>query len=208
MSPKIKMALFLSTVTCLLGAVSTHTVGDAITYVTPFTRHTDITFGAANLGPTAPINLCNGSFCGLGFDADAEQADIIIDVPEGWIGTSDLTLTVTWTNQAADAIADTEDVDLEIEYRSIARTGETTSNGTAVTVAADYTQSGAGTDGELFTATFTIDFDNANQPITVDDLFMAMVTRDLTGETNSYSGNAILGLAELAFSSTNAVSGH
>ena len=206
---RTRLNMALAALACLLlGAASTYTVGDAITYKTPFTRHADLTFGSANLGPTAPINLCNGSMCGLGFDADAEQADLIIDIPDAWIGTSDLALTITWTNQASDAIADTEDVDLDIEYRSIARTGETTSNGTAVTVSSDYTQSGAGTDAEMFTATFTIDYDNANQPIARDDLFMAIVTRDKTGETNSYSGDAILGIAELSFDSTNAVSGH
>lgn len=201
-----------------LGAIGTkpfaniNVFGDskAATFTTAasFVRHLDLTFGASNLGPTAPIPLCNGSFCGLGFDADAEQTDLIIDIPEAWDGVSDLTLEITWTNEATDAIADTEDVDLDIEFRSISRTGETTSQGTAVVIASDYTQSGSGTDGELFSATFLIDFDGATQPVSVDDLFLAIVTRDVTGESNSYSGDAILGFAELIYNSTNAISSH
>lgn len=180
---------------------------DGALSVPSFTRHIDLSFGAAVLGPTSPSPLCNSSMCGLGFDADAEQAGFTVDIPEAWDAASDLNVVVTWTNTAADAIANTEDVDLNFTYRSIARSGELTSNGTAVSVDVGYTSTGDA-DGTVYTATFLIDYDSANQPVTVDDLLIGIFTRDKAGETNSYSGQAIAALAELTYSSTNAVGSH
>jgi hypothetical protein len=160
------------------------------------TRHIDITMGAANLGPTAPSFACAGSACGLAFDADAEQAALVVDIPESWNGASDMTLTINWTNESGSAIPDTKQGIWDFDYRSIARSGETVSQGTAVAGTVTYTQSGAGTDGELLLSTITIPWNTGNQP-------------DITGEAgNTYAGDAVAILAELLFTSDSAISSH
>ena len=173
------------------------------------TRHIDLTMGASNTGPTAPGSICNGSVCGGGFDADAEQGSFEIDIPESWDGASDMTFVLNWTNQNGSAIPDTKQVIWDFDYRSIARSGETVSQGAAVAGTVTYTQSGAGTDGQYFQSLIILPWNTGNQPLTKDDLLIGILTRDLTGEGgNSYSGDALVFLIELRFPSDRIISTH
>ena len=97
----------------------------------------------------------------------------------------------------------------DFDYRSIARSGETVSQGTAVAGTATYTQSGAGTDGQYFQSSITIPYNTGNQPLAKDDLFIGILTRDVTGEGgNTYANDALVFLTELQFSSDWIISTH
>lgn len=161
-----------------------------------YTRHFDVMPSSALLGPTAPTVDVQDTFAGLGFDADAEAAYLDIEVPDEWVGISDMTLEVVWMPESGDAIADTETVKWDISYRSIAD-GEAVDNGTVATATATYTQSGAGTDKELIKTEITLDYDGANQPLTIGDTLGIKFDRDVTGDT--YSGKAIVVRWELYY---------
>jgi hypothetical protein len=182
-------------------------VADEITFIS--VRHNDIPIGATTVGPTAPGNICNGSVCGKGFDADGEQVSLVVDIPSAWNGASDMTLRVSWTNQSGSAIPDTKKVIWDFDYRSVDPTSETVSEGTEVAGTVTYTQSGAGTDGEIFRSDITIPYATGNQPLAVSDNLIGILTRDVTGEAgDSYAGDALVYLVELIYQSDSAISSH
>ncbi len=143
--------------------------------------------GFAITGPTAPDFDTHGTFSTLGFDADAESAGFEFEVRGDWDTTSDMYLRVYWFGDSGDAVADTETVKWDAEYRCVA-TGEAYDNGSSVTATATYTQSGAGTDKETFVTSITLDYDHADQPMADDDVCGFNFTRDVSGD--SYSGEA------------------
>ena len=164
---------------------------DAIRLDTVGTVRKFISVGAVLGGATAPTELDVGDSRGLDFDADAEQVRFSRRVPDDWDGVSDLFLDVIWSNDPGAALADTNTVIWDINFRSRA-TAETVGGGTVATGTATYTQSGAGTDGEQFETAITIDHDNVNQPLTAGDILHVTFDRDVTGDTYA-SGAIVLG---------------
>ena len=159
--------------------------------VPTFTHHIDIPAGAATLGPTSPTLTLQDTFLALEFDAVGEIAGGSPEVPDCWTGTSDLTLEMYWASEAGDAVADTETVKWDCDYRAIDwGNSEATDNGTVVSITATYTQSGAGTDSDTHKTSLTIDYDSATQPITAGDTIGFWCNRDTT--TDTYSGAALL----------------
>lgn len=163
-----------------------------------YTQYFSIDPSNATVGVTAPTNTTIGTFRGLTFDADAEVAYFEFEIPDDWNGTSDLGIMGYFTNQPSTAIGAGETVIFDFEYRSIAE-GETLTNGTAVTVSGTYTQSGAGTDGELIEGGVVIDYDNVNQPLTAGDLMGIKVNRDMT--TDTYASDIIIVKWEITYTS-------
>lgn len=155
--------------------------------------------GSAILGPTAPTATTLGTFRGLAFASDSESANINWEIPGDWDDASDMTLKLYVWPESGDAPADTEVIQFDAQYRSIA-TGEAYDNGTAVTISPTYTQSGAGTDKALIILTVTIDYDNANQPLTEDDVIGFLLDRDFTG-ADTYSGDVYVERAEICYQS-------
>lgn len=154
-----------------------------------YIRHHDITAGASTSGPTAPTPTTIGTFRGLGFDADAEVAYFAFEVPSDWNGSSDMALVVHWYSTSGDVIADGETVKWDITYRSIAE-GEAVDNGTAVTATTTFTGGASEIDKQHYETSITIDFDDANQPLSINDDLGIQFDRDVTGD--SYSGSGIV----------------
>lgn len=163
-----------------------------------YIRHHDIMASSAILGPTAPSAVTIGTFRGLGFDADAEQAFFAPEVPTDWNETSDMALVVHWFPTSGDAVANGETVKWDISYRSIAE-GEAVDRGTAVTITATFTGGASETDKEHYETILIIDFDNADQPLSVDDDIGFQFDRDKTGDT--YSGAGIVYKWDLVYTS-------
>lgn len=162
---------------------------DGLITVLDYIRHDDITASSATSGPTAPTETTVGTFRGLGYDTDNEASFFAIEVPSDWNGTSDMALVVHWYPTEGDAVANTETVKWDITYRSISA-GEAVDNGTAVVATATFTGGASEGDKEHYETSITIDFDNANQPLSVDDDIGFQFDRDVTGDT--YSGSGIV----------------
>lgn len=168
------------------------TAGDDIV-IGAFTRFKNYLAGSANLGPTAPTWAVHGTAGCLAFDADAELAFLAIHVPGDWNGSSDLVLSIYWTNQDGTAIGDTETVIWLSTYRSIIWGGgsaENIENGTAVSPSVTYTQSGAGVDGDTHSSAITIDYDHVDQTLAADDMLIMQLSRDMT--TDTYGSDALV----------------
>lgn len=174
------------------------TITDTFTSPT-YTRHVIINVNAAVLGASAPALVVTGTAGGLGFDADAEVVYPSWTVPGDWNGSSDIIMEIHWSSQSGDAIADGETVKFDMSYRSVGNSGEAVDNGTVVSVSVTYTQSGGGIDKEHIESVMTIDYDNGNQPLAVQDELYMQFDRDVG--TDTYSGDAIVYLWHMQYQS-------
>jgi len=165
--------------------------------VPTFTHYINIPAGAVTLGPTSPSLVKQDTFLMLEFDAATEEAGGEPEIPDCYTGDADLYLEIYWAAEAGDAIADGETVKWDCDYRSVDWGSDATDNGTAVSVTATYTQSGAGTDSATHKTEVTIDYDNANQPVAAGDTFGFVCNRDTA--TDTYSGAALLNRFEIEF---------
>lgn len=168
-----------------------------ITYKS-YIRHHDIGASAATVGSTAPTAVTVGTFRGLGFDADNEVAYWAVEVPPEWDEISDMQINAWWYSTAGDIVANGEVVKWDITYRSIA-VGEAVDNGNAVTVSDSLVGGAAETDKELYVTSITINYDDSDQPLTIFDRLGIQFDRDVSGESSSYSGRAIVIKWELVY---------
>jgi len=155
--------------------------------VAEFTQYISIPSGQATVGGTAPAPTTIGTWRALRFNANAELAFIEFEIPNDWIGTSDMYIKIYGYPTSGDIVQAGEIIEFDAEYRSIAG-GEPYDNGTSVTISPTYTQSGVGTDKALIELTVLIDFDNANQPLTKGDVVGIKCFRDVT-TSDTYSGD-------------------
>lgn len=168
-----------------------------------YTRHHDFNVGAlASVGAGAPVGACCGSVCGLGLDNVNEILAAAVEVPSEWDNASDMTIHVHIVPTDSDPVADTEDIDIDFEWRSIDPTSETGKTGTAVILTDTYLQSGAGTECEVLLFSATVPYTGGNQPLTVDDDIVIKINRNPGTEANSYSGSVILYKTELIYTAT------
>ena len=172
-------------------------IGGVLT-VGGYTRHIDIEIGAATLGPNAPIATSVGTFRGFGFDADNEEAFVNFEIPADWDGVSDMAFELHWYPTAGDVIANGETVKWDATYRSIAA-GEAVDNGTVVSITATFTGGASEIDKEDYETVITIDYDNVNQPLAVNDDLGIQFDRDVT--TDTYSGAGIVYRIDLTYTS-------
>ena len=172
--------------------------GDTGFVVGGYQRRFQIEPGSALTGSTAPTAVTIGTARGLAFDADAEEAFFIFDVPSDWDGSSDMLLDVDWSPESGAAIGDGLTVIWSTQYRSVA-VGDAVDNGTFVTATQTYTQSGAGTDKELIQTAIVLDFDDVNQPISIGDHLFFQFDRDMTGDT--YASDGIVMELEVEYTS-------
>lgn len=155
--------------------------------VNTFSKHHDVTAGEIVLGVTAPTTDTIGIARGYGFDADAENIYFNVEVPTEWIGTSNFAIDVKWAPSTAPANAET--VKLDIQWRSVAE-GEDIDGTAASTATATYTQSGAGTAGELIDTQILVAYDDATNPLVAGDTLYFIFNRDVSGDT--YGGKAVV----------------
>lgn len=148
---------------------------------------------------TPPAVAAVATFPALDFATDAD--DVVfgcVRVPPDWDGVSDLAMKLFWTNEATDAVADTETVCWALDWRSKVA-GELYDAGTVATDLVTYTQAGAGVDKDTHLSSIAIDHDDTNQPIAAGDLLGFMLYRDVSGDT--YSGKARLLAAWIEYNS-------
>jgi hypothetical protein len=157
---------------------------------------------SVGLGATSPTWATIGTYRALQFDAIGELGYFSFEVPGDWNGTSDMTLKIYVFTESDNIIADTEVIEFDATYRAINVEGnEAYDSGTTVTISPTYTQSGAGTDKQGAELTATIDYDDANQPLTVDYLVGFVINRDV-GASDTYSGAIYLDQLEACWQST------
>lgn len=169
---------------------------DEIT-LTEYTRTEAVEVGAAFTGVVAPNvqNIVDSAGLvmsrALGFDSShGEYAIIQWPVPFDWVGTSDITLRIVWTNEDGDALVHTEDVDWYVDIRVLA-IGEAMESAAATTYSGTYTQVGAGTDSELIQTEVILDYDDITNGISPgDEIFIQLSRNKGSTESNSYSGDA------------------
>jgi hypothetical protein len=157
------------------------------------------------LGPTAPTPATIGTvFRVLGFDATAETTFLQWEVPDDWVEDTDVTLKIYWTNEAGDAVANTETVIFDISYSIIpTNTGTAYDANGASTGTVTYTQSGAGVDKESHVSTITIAHGDASNPIEYDYVMSIVFNRDTAlagGGNDTYSGDVNIFRWEIAYS--------
>jgi hypothetical protein len=166
---------------------------DGVVQVANRTRYIDIEAGAAFVGATAPTATTTGTARCLGFDADNEVAHLSWEVPSDWVSGTSAYLKIYWHAESGDAIADTEDVQWMATYRSIDHTAhEPIDNGSVTTNTVSYTGSDAGTDKGTFEHEIEIVHNDGDNPITVGEVLYFQFDRDVSGESNSYSGLALV----------------
>ena len=168
---------------------------DGVAYIDEFedyTRHIDIYAGSANVGNTAPTPTTVGTTArGLGFNNANELAYFNWEVPTDWNGSSDFEIEIIWVTQAGDAIQNTEDVDWDIQYHSVAE-GEAIDNGSVATATATYLAGATQTDKEMFETEIDIPYNTGNQPLTAGDTVTMLFIRNTATEANSYTGEAVV----------------
>lgn len=164
-------------------------INKSLTFSGGYERHIVLFPTASTLGPTAPTPVSIGTARGLLHDADAEQSFITVEIPSDWNGTSDIDFEILWSGESGDVIANGETVIHKISYRSIA-IGEAIDTGTAINTGVTYTQSGAGTDKQIFESEVILDYDSIVQPLTAGDNIYIVYSYDAT--TSTYSGGPIV----------------
>ena len=161
-----------------------------------YTRVIVIRPNAATLGPTAPSATTVGTYRGLGFGTANDELFVEAYIPDDWDGESDLTISLCWCPEDGDPLQDGETVKWSGTYRLTAE-GESLENGTAVTCADSYTQSGASAATERICCDATIDWDHADQPVEAGDLLGWIISRDTA--TDTYSGYAVVMLIRIEY---------
>lgn len=163
--------------------------------------HHDIEISALGVGATAPAETeIDGTMLALCFDQTTDDKSYFTwHVPTDWDGASDITITVRWQPEAGDAMADGEVVNWVVTYRATADGEDYDATGTS-TANTSYTQSGAGTDGEVIYTDITIAYDDGTNPLAVGDSLTVALDRN-EGIANDADLDACAFLVEVEYTS-------
>ena len=196
----LTITLFLMAIT-IFHAVETGLTGNDQQEYLNFTRHHDISMGATTLGPTAPSVVKTGAAICFAFDADAEEAGIIMEIPLEWNGASNMAFNIHWHSESGDPVQNGETVKWDIEwYANKSSENVAVDNGTAATGTATYTEAESpGVDKEHSMSSIILPYTGGNQPLEVNDRLFLRFDRDVSGD--SYSGQAIVCQVEVTYTS-------
>ena len=182
------------------GNVLTKIASDGFLTVPSYERHIQIPAFLAGTPANQPTATTVGTAGGLQFGFAADKTTYVQwEVPDDWVGGEDMYIEIDWLPDggAIDYTGSSETVNWTITYRSIAE-GETITNGTAVAVpitsAEDLSQY------QTKHTRFTLDYDNANQPITKQDHIYFEIKRDVSED--SYNGTVVVTAFEILYNST------
>lgn len=164
-----------------------------------YERHVQIDAKADGTVANQPTSEDFFTAGGLQFaSAGAQYSYCQWEIPDDWDGT-DIVFEIDWFPDSG-ATTGTDAVRWTVEYRSIAE-GELINQGTSVTVdngvggdTADYAQY------ETKHSRFTLDFDNANQPLTNQDHVYFKISRD-TSVANDFAGTVTVSAYEIIYQS-------
>lgn len=160
----------------------------------------DDTMKDASNPPTLGTKGTTPTIRGLLFDAANELFLLRFRVPDNWSGDADLTVRLACVlNQAEDA---NDDIDWSGDLVSVAD-GESVS-GTSTAIAASTTDIGANNaEGDLIVCDLTIDYDDADNPISRGDTVCLQIHRTDLAEV----GGVILVWASLLYTAQHEVQG-
>lgn len=170
------------------------TASDDATY----TRHLQIP--ATEVGNPAQIpdkDDIDGIVGCYAFDGgvSVEELHLQFEVPDDWDG-GDIIFEIDTAPMVA--MIDTETYTFDITYRAVAE-GEPLTQGTAATRTSSYTSSGATAQYYFTHPQATIDFDDANQPLTKQDHIFIVIDRD---NADSYASDVCVTAFEIIYQST------
>lgn len=167
--------------------------------VPTYERHIQIPAFLAGTAANQPTATTVGTAGGLQFGFASDKSTYIQwEVPDDWVGGEDIYIEIDWLPDGAaiDYSGSSDTVNFTITYRSIAE-GETITNGTAVAIpitsAEDLSQY------QTKHTRFTLDFDNANQPITKQDHMYFEIKRDVSEDT--FNGTVVVTAFEIIYNS-------
>ena len=169
--------------------------------VTSYERHVIIPARVAGAPANSPTPASNYTVSGLKFSSALNNTTYCEwEIPDDWDGT-DVYIEVDWYPDSG-ALPSPSVLRWNIQYRAIAE-GELISNGTVVSLNTDYDSAVSGTVAQYETehTKTTIEYDNANQPLTKQDHVYFMITRDVS-VTNDFSGTVTVPSFEIVFNST------
>ena len=171
--------------------------------VDDFEKHHDMDAGAlASVGVGSPTYSCCGTYCGPGLDNVNEKLFDSVEIVPEWNGTSNMTLHFHTVPTDGDPFQAGEDVDIDVEWRSVDATTDTGKQGTVASDTGSYTEPGTGDECEINVIAVTIPYTGGNQPLTVaDDLGITFI-RNTASESSSYSGNILIYKLELIYTAT------
>lgn len=183
------------TVTGAIATTSTITVGT-------YTRHFTVNAGSVTQGPNAPTMVSIAStYRGLGVNANNETLFFTWHVPAPWDTISDIDIIIHWTNEPGTAIGDGETVIWDCDWQAKGD-GEDLDSSASTNATTTYTQSGAGTDGELQETTIVIDYDDATNPLALGDIVGFECFRDATADTYGTSEDVVFLLFGIEYNAT------
>ena len=169
---------------------------DSIT-VNSYERHIQIAAAPSGTVAEQAVGATAGTAVGLQFaSTPAKHAGCQWEVPSDWVGGEDIYIEIDWMANSG-AMSGTDAVKFDIEYRSIAA-GELVTQGTSVTVTD--TNSDDNAQYKTIHTRFTLDFDNANQPITKEDHMYFLVKRDVD-VANDFAGTVLVTAFEIIYNS-------
>jgi len=139
-----------------------------------------------------------GTYIGLGFNDDTDNALITFEVPGDWVATTDMEFRIYYAFAVAPANGET--VKFDITYRARAEhedidTGNATSGTVTQTISS---AAGETVVGYLFEDAIVLAYDDSDNPLTASDLVGISFDRDDAGDTED--GEAIVILFELKYS--------
>jgi hypothetical protein len=164
-----------------------------------YTRHYDLSIGAAVLGAAAVTFATIETFRCAVFDAQADLAFLNFEVPDDWDGASNMALNLEFFTETGDALGNGEIIEFHAEYRSIAE-GEAYDNGSSVTITPTVTGGASETAKGFYEISASIAYTGGNQPLAVDDILGIKLLRDVD-DTDTYTGDVMLCKAELEYTS-------
>jgi hypothetical protein len=168
--------------------------GGAITLLgtNKITHHTQIPATASIVSGSAVKRYGTTCVAGMLANANTDLFFIEHEIYAGWDGT-DILFEIDWLPDSSLSAGNT--VIWKVKYRSVAE-GEVVDNLGEQTLTETYTSPVGGTvPGLIIHTRFTMPYNDATAPLTVDDHLHIMVYRDATAD--SYNGDAIISNFEM-----------
>lgn len=168
--------------------------------VPTYERHIQLDATPSGTVANQATGVTIGTAVGLQFSSVTDKyCGVQWEIPDDWDGT-DAYIEIDWfpDSAAIDFSVGGEVVKWDIQYRSIAE-GELITQGAAVTVTTTTAEDIA--QYKTTHTRFTLDFDNANQPLTKQDHMYFLINRD-TGVAGDFPGTVTVTAFEIVYNST------
>jgi hypothetical protein len=159
------------------------------------THHEQIPVTASIVQGSSVAAYASGTAAGMIANSNSDLFYTQLEIYPGWDGT-DIYYEVDWLPTTD--ITNGQTVIWQFSWRSNAET-ENVNAGTAATFTVTYNSTGTTTAGTKIHSRATLAFNNANQPITVDDHIHIKIYRDATAD--SFAGDCIITAFEMLWTS-------